>query len=112
MSRDERRRRTKRIVIRRWKLAKQLKLIFPNHDEPKPFFIYTNWHPKEDFASYKARCLKVQKGKWRSRNPIDCGHTRCVACHYYKVFNIKHFKEIISDLKFKEGMEEIMYNDV
>jgi hypothetical protein len=43
--------------------------------------------------------LKEEPGRLRKKHPLDCGHPKCINCHYDKVLNkpkISDKKKIIS----------------
>lgn len=49
-----------------------------------------------------------QIGRFRKKDAFDCGNTQCYICHSDKYpKREKTYQEHVSDMKFKEGLEEI-----
>lgn len=67
------------------------------------------WSKEHPYDPFEIDCsCDTQKGRFRKRKAFDCGNTECYICHSdkYPKRDIT-YQEWISDLKFKEGLEEV-----
>lgn len=44
-----------------------------------------------------------QPGRWSKRHPLDCGHARCVTCHYAKLTGQPRIVELRAEKTSEEA---------
>lgn len=71
-----------------------------------------DWQKEPGKDPYEIDCAcDNQKGRFRKMRAFDCGNARCYLCHSDKFpKREKTNQEIISDLKFQEGINDLGEN--
>lgn len=50
---------------------------------------------------------KLQPGHFRKRKAIGCGKSRCLLCHFDKIFQVPTKNDRIQELKFRDSLEDL-----
>ncbi len=59
----------------------------------------------EQGASIDCVC-EFQIGRFRKRKAFGCGKTRCLVCHYEKIFEIASVKDRIREQRFLDSLND------
>ena len=59
----------------------------------------------EEAASITCIC-EFQVGRFRKRKAFGCGKSRCLLCHYEKIFSIASVKDKIREQRFYDSLND------
>ena len=54
---------------------------------------------------------EVQVGRFRKRKSLGCGRSRCLLCHFEKIFGIPSVKDRLRKLRFIESLGDYRRED-
>lgn len=72
-----------------------------------------DWAKEPNKDPYKIDCVCDQQvGRFRKTDAFDCGRPRCKNCHGIK-YPVRYAtrQELIADIRFKQGLEEVRNGD-